>query len=287
MGEIVDFQILKEKYHKKYMTTPAKVISITSGKGGVGKTHTTVNLGLALTKMGKKVLILDADLGLANVNILLGFKPGATIADLLSGEASMKDVIVKHSSGLDILPAASGITQIINLGDEQRQILLSAVGELGFDYDYLLVDTAAGIGDSVIYFNQAAEEIIVVINSEPTSLTDAYALIKVLATQHGITSVSVLINRNPVGADGRSTYAKLVAATEKFLSVRLKYLGAISEDEVVAEAVRSQQPYLSLYPSARASIDINKLAKKIVEDNSPRQSQGGLQFFFSALLENA
>ena len=287
MAQIIDFQFIKERNNKKNMASPAKVISVTSGKGGVGKTHTTVNLGLALTKLGKRVLLLDADLGLANVNILLGFKPGATIADLLNGSAQMKDIIVKHESGLDIIPAASGIPQIVSLNDADRHTLLAAIGDLGFDYDYLLVDTAAGIGDSVIYFNLAAEETIVVINSEPTSLTDAYALIKVLATQHGVGTVSVVVNRNPVGSDAKQTYGKLVAAAEKFLTIRLKYLGAISEDEVVSEAVRMQKPYLNLYPGARASLDIMKLAKKIAEDTKPRQTQGGLQFFFKALLENS
>ena len=287
MADIIDFQQFKtQKIKERQMGQPAKVISVTSGKGGVGKTHTTVNLGLALVKLGKKVLLLDADLGLANVNILLGFKSGATIADLLAGRATLKDVIVKHPSGLDIIPAASGIPEIVNLNDEERLSLLNAIGDVGFDYDYLIVDTAAGIGDSVVYFNLAAEEIIVVTNSEPTSITDAYALIKVLNSLHGVNQVSILVNRNPIGVDARQTYAKLVATTDKFLSVRLKYIGFVSEDDSVSEAVKSQKPFLELFPSSKASLDISKIAKKVSEDTSVRQAQGGLQFFFKALLES-
>lgn len=288
MGELIDFQLVRNlKTRERKMTKPAKVISVTSGKGGVGKTHTTVNLGLALVKLGKKVLLLDADLGLANINILLGFQPGATIADLLHDRAKMSEIIVKHPSGLDIIPAASGIPEIVNLNDNERMVLLNSLSDLGLEYDYLIVDTAAGIGDSVLYFNLAAEDIIVVVNPEPTSIADAYALIKVLWSRHGINQVSILINRTPIGNDGRQTYAKLAATTEKFLKVRLKYLGSITDDSSVAESVREQKPYLSLYPSSRASLDITKLAKKIAEDQSVRTPQGGIQFFFKALLENS
>ena len=288
MGEIIDFQqIRNSKARERKMAQPAKVISITSGKGGVGKTHTTVNLGLALVKLGKRVLLLDADLGLANVNILLGFQPGATIADLLNGSAKMSEVIVKHSSGLDIIPATSGIPEIVNLNDSERLMLLNSLSDLGSEYDYLIVDTAAGIGDSVLYFNLAAEDIIVVVNPEPTSIADAYALIKVLSTNHGINQVAILVNRSPIGTDGRQTYAKLAAATDKFLNVRLKYLGSITDDSSVPDAVREQKAYLELFPSSKASLDITKLAKKISEDQSARNPQGGIQFFFKALLENS
>ena len=264
---------------------PAKVISITSGKGGVGKTHTTVNLGLALVKQGKRVLILDADLGLANVNILLGFKPGATINDLISGEAKLKDVIVNHPSGLDIIPASSGVTDLLDLDEEQRMVLLEAVEEFGSQYDYLLIDTAAGIGQTVMYFNVAAEEVLVVIGPEPTSITDAYALIKVLSTQHGVREFSVVVNRAPVGSDGRAVFAQLSAVTSRFLQVSLNYRGPIAEDSSVVEAVVKQKPYLDLFPSAKCSRDISKLAEKISSDQGPRTPKGGLQFFFKSLLE--
>lgn len=264
---------------------PAKVISVTSGKGGVGKTHTTVNLGLALVKMGKRVLILDADLGLANVNILLGFKPAATINDLISGEAKLKDVIVSHPTGLDIIPASSGVTDLLDLDEEQRVTLLEAVEEFGSHYDYLLIDTAAGIGDTVMYFNLSAEEVLVVIGPEPTSITDAYALIKVLSTQHGLRDFSVVVNRAPVGNDGRAAFGQLSAVTSRFLQVSLNYRGSIADDSAVVDAVVKQKPYLELFPSAKCSRDISKLAEKIASDQGARAPKGGLQFFFKSLLE--
>jgi len=266
-------------------TGPAKVIAVTSGKGGVGKTHTTVNLGLALVKAGKRVLILDGDLGLANVNILLGFKPQKTLQQVMEGSAELADVIVKDQSGLDIIPASSGVPELTNLSEAERLSLVDAFDDFANAYDYLLVDTAAGIGDNVLYFNCAAEQILVVIGLEPTSITDAYALIKVLATRSGRKEFDVIVNRATASADGKSTFQQLAQATDRFLNVSLKYLGSISEDESVPQAVVRQRPYLQLYPSSRASIDIQKLAKRIANNEGSRTPKGGLQFFFRALLE--
>ncbi|MFN8388888.1 MAG: MinD/ParA family protein [Bdellovibrionota bacterium] len=266
---------------------PAKVISITSGKGGVGKTHTTVNLALALVKAGKRVLILDGDLGLANVNILLGFKPSKTLHEVLDGSASLKDVIVNDSSGIDIIPAASGIPELTNLTEAERLNLVEAFDDLADSYDFVLVDTAAGIGDNVLYFNVAAESILVVIGPEPTSITDAYALIKVLASRSGRREFDVVVNRTPAGTDGRATFQQLAAATDHFLNVSLKYLGSITDDESVPQAVVRQRPFLQLFPSSKASLDITKLAKKVAADETSRVPKGGLQFFFRALLEGS
>ncbi|MCC6954704.1 MAG: AAA family ATPase, partial [Deltaproteobacteria bacterium] len=175
---------------------------MTSGKGGVGKTNVAVNLGIALTKLGKQVLLLDADLGLANVNVILGFEPRANIGDVLSGKSSMDDIIVHHESGLDIIPSTSGIVEMTHLGTEEQLALVSAVDDLAQEYDFLIVDTAAGIGDNVLYFNMAAEEIIVVVDGQPTSMTDAYAVVKVLSQRCGVKEFNVLTNRMPVGSDG-------------------------------------------------------------------------------------
>ncbi|HQH26205.1 MAG TPA: MinD/ParA family protein [Oligoflexia bacterium] len=264
---------------------PAKVISVTSGKGGVGKTHTTINLGLALCSMGKRVLLLDADLGLANINIMLGFKPAATLHDVLSGGAAIRDILVRYTDGLDVIPAASGIPEMVSLGEDEKASLISGFDEFATDYDYVLVDTAAGIGDSVLYFNAAAEQVLVVIDPEPTSITDAYALIKVMAAQWSSKEFDVIVNRVPVGSDGRGPFAKLAAAAGKFLPVSLNYMGAIAEDDSLVDAVMKQTPLLKLYPNARASRDIYRLAKKISANEGSRTPKGGLQFFFRSLLE--
>lgn len=273
---------------KKIQTNqePARVISVTSGKGGVGKTHTTVNLGLALVKQGKKVLLLDADLGLANINILLGFKPQATLHDVLIGKAQIQDIVVKHSTGLDIIPAASGIPEMTLLSKTDRLTLVEALENFGTQYDYMIVDTAAGIGDNVLYFNVAAEDIFVVIDPEPTSITDAYALIKILSNNYRRKTFNIITNRSPLGSDGRSTYAQLSTATDKFLNVSLKFLGSISVDDAVTSAVRSQQPYLQLFPSSKATRDMIKLAKTLISEKKSRTPSGGIQFFFKSLLES-
>lgn len=267
-------------------TMPARVISVTSGKGGVGKTHTTVNLGLALSKLGKRVLLLDGDLGLANINVMLGFKPSLTLEAVLTGQAKLPEIIVPSPLGFDVIPASSGVVEMTNLSEEERLGLVESFDELATRYDYMLVDTAAGIGDNVLYFNDAAEQILVVITPEPTSITDAYALIKVLSTRSGRREFDVIVNRAPAGNDGRPSFAQLATATDRFLNVRLKFLGCISEDESVVQAVLKQSPFLHLFPNTKASRDVTRLAKKIADNEGSRVPKGGLQFFFRALLES-
>ena len=267
------------------VSKPARVIAITSGKGGVGKTHTTVNLGMALASQGKRVLLLDADLGLANINIMLGFQPTATLQDVLQGQAAIRDIIVHYLPGLNVIPASSGIPGMTELSEEEKLALINGFDDFATEYDYLLIDTAAGIGDSVMYFNVAAEQVLVVVDPEPTSITDAYALIKVMYTHHSRKDFDIVVNRTPVGTDGRSIYAKLAGATGKFLPVSLNYLGSIAEDDSLSEAVIAQTPLLKLYPNAKASRDIVRLAKKIEANEGLRTPRGGMQFFFRSLLE--
>lgn len=271
---------------KSKQTTPAQVIAITSGKGGVGKTHTSINLGAALVQLKKKVLILDADLGLANVNVLLGFTPKATIHELVAGKATIDEIIVNDNSGIDIIPATSGIQEVASLDEPGRQIIMSALDELAFSYDYIIVDTAAGIGKNVMFFNAGAGEIIVVINPEPTSITDAYAVIKVLSQSYGRKDFSILCNSTPRDSNGKVTFAKLIAATDRFLNVSLRYRGEIGHDMAVQEAVRTQRPFLEVFPSSRASMDVMKLAKNLIEEPVRSAPSGGMQFFFHAMLSN-
>lgn len=263
-----------------------RVLSVTSGKGGVGKTTTSINLGLALAQNGFRVLILDADLGLANVNVMLGFQANKTIDDVLLGRARIQDVIVKHNSGLDIIPAGSGIYDVTHLEDEEKQALLAAIQDLNSLYDYLIVDTSAGIGSNVMYFNNAAERVLVVIDAEPTSITDAYALIKVLSQKSSINEFDIVVNRASLGSDGREVFKKLLMATNRFLDVKLNFVGVIQDDDSVSEAIIKQIPLLNLYPSTRASRDYHRLAKKIEMTSVGSKNRGGLQFFFESLIQD-
>lgn len=262
-----------------------RAISVTSGKGGVGKTHLTINVGLALAKAGKKVLLLDADLGLANIHVMLGFEPKRTLYDVLQGKATLNDVIVSLPFDLDVIPASSGIHSLTQLSEEERLAILGAVEQLEKSYDYVLVDTAAGIGDNVLYFNSVTHDVLVVVDEEPTSLTDAYALIKVLAAQCRVQEFLVVCNRVSTGTDGKSVFAQLAAATDRFLSVRLQYLGSVTDDECVPKAIVAQKPFLQLYPGSRASWDMMSLAKRIIALPPTRAPKGGMQLFFQELLD--
>ncbi|MDZ4785058.1 MAG: MinD/ParA family protein [bacterium] len=262
-----------------------RVISLTSGKGGVGKTNMTVNLAVALSGLGNSVLILDGDLGLANVDILLGLTPKYTLNDVLNNQKNIEDVLVDGPKGVSIIPAASGIEAISNLKSEEKLHLMDELESVALDYDYLLIDTQAGISSDVMYFNSAASEIIVVINNEPTSLTDAYALIKVLAKNYGEKSFNIISNDVRDAAEGTQAFNRLQQVVDRFLKVRLSYLGFVPTDSMVNEAVRQQRALLEVYPSSKAGLAISNIARKIDDEYQNQKVKGGMQFFFRKLLD--
>lgn len=261
-----------------------RVISFTSGKGGVGKTHTVTNMAVALARLGKSTLILDADLGLANVNVVFGLQPQYTLHDVFSGRKSLSDIIVTGPEGISIIPAASGIESICNLDDQQKMSLMAGIEQVAYQYDYLLIDTRAGISSDVMYFNSASAEIICVINNEPTSLTDAYAVIKVLATNYGEKSVSIISNNVSDEQEGLAAYRRLSRAVEKFLHVELKYLGCVPRDGAVTSAIQAQRSVLEIFPTSKASRSIERIARAVDEEFLEHRVKGGMQFFFEQIL---
>jgi flagellar biosynthesis protein FlhG len=264
------------------LATP-RVLAIASGKGGVGKTNVTANLALALARRGQRVCVLDADLGLANIDVVLGISPRESLLHVLRGERRLADVIVDAPGGIRVIPAASGVAELTALDSAQQLQLLDELDTLDDGLDVLLVDTAAGISNNVLYFTAAAAEVLVVITPEPTAITDAYALIKLLATHHGRQEFLVLVNMAAGAADARAAYGRLARVAERFLRVRLEYEGYIPLDDAVPRAVREQRPLMLSVPCTPAGLALDALAARIGARPLPGPT-GGVQFFFRRLL---
>lgn len=261
------------------------VISVTSGKGGVGKTNVSVNLALCLSRLGKRCVILDADLGLANVDVLLGLTPEKNLFHLFHEGVSLRDILYPTAHGFSILPAASGVSEMLSLSTGQKLELLEAMDVLEVDTDFLIVDTGAGINDNVLYFNLAAQERLVVITPEPTSLTDAYALIKVLKLRHGVDKFHIVVNMAQSEKSAKEIFAKLYNACDHFLTgVSLNYVGAIPLDKAVRQSVIDQQPFCSLKPDAEASQAVLRIAGKLVQWTPQDHLDGNIKFFWKKLL---
>jgi len=264
---------------------PVKVIAVASGKGGVGKTNVSVNLSLALIETGNKVMLLDADLGLANVDLMLGLKSPYNLSHVINGERSLEEVIIDGPDHLKIVPAASGTQMMAELTPQQHAGMIRAFGELKTDVDVLVVDSSAGISDSVVSFCKAAHEVLVVVCDEPASLTDAYALIKVLNMDHGIQRFQVLANMVQNETEARHLYAKLNHVAGLYLDVNLNLAGYIPTDESLKKAVRKQQAVLKMFPSCPASRSFRTLAKTIDQWPVPGQASGQLEFFVERLIK--
>lgn len=266
---------------------PIKVVAVTGGKGGVGKTNLSVNLSIALAEMRRRVVLLDADLGLANVDVLLGLKAQYTLADVLSGAKNMRDILLNGPAGVKIVPATSGVQQMAELTPQEHAGLIHAFSELSDQLDVLVVDTAAGISDTVVSFVRAAQEVIVVVCDEPSSITDAYALMKLLNTDHGVFRFRVVANMTRTAQEGINLFGKLNAVCEKFLDASLQYMGHVPFDENVRKAIQKRRPLLEFAPRSKAASAIKVIAQKV--DEWPVQSapRGHLEFFLERLLQTS
>lgn len=240
----------------------ARVIAVTSGKGGVGKTNIATNLGIALAALRKKVCIFDADMGLANINILIGMEARYSLEDVLAGERKINDVLVDGPGNIKIVPASSGVEKIISLGASAKKNLLQAFEEIEKEFDYLLIDTSAGISPTVISFILSARDAIVVVSPEPTSLTDAYSLIKVLKGKGFSGEIFILVNMVLSYEDSVKIFNKFNATTRKFLNVEMKYLGYVMMDQSVIASVIQQKPVMLLKPNAVSSRCLTSIARK-------------------------
>jgi len=257
-----------------------RIITVTSGKGGVGKTNVSVNLAITLANNGHKTCLFDADLGLANVNILLGLYPEYNLEDVLEGKKRLSDIIIRDKSGIDIIPGSSGVGKMADLSEKDRKRLAHAFTELEA-YDFFIFDTSAGISKNVISFCMSSSEVILVITPEPTALTDAYALMKVL-TLNGLTKPpKVVVNQSKNAKTAQLAYAKLKDTTLKFLGIQIKPLGTVVADPRVLQAVASQKPFVSLYPNTQASRCIKSIAAHLLEATDAQATAFTLDTFWN------
>ncbi len=262
---------------------PLRVVAVASGKGGVGKTSLAANLAVSLAKRGLRVCVLDADLGLANLDVVLGLSPARSLLHVVRGEARLDEVIVGGPAGIRVVPAASGFLELTALTAEQQLALLAEVDALEDALDVLLIDVGAGITPNVLFFAAAAAETLIVLTPEPTALTDAYALIKLLATRHGRQEFLVVVNMAVSVADADAAFRRLQRVTERFLRVRLEYEGFVPSDDAVTRAVRRQQPVVLEAPGTPASMAIARIAQRLAA-RPPAAPSGGIQFFFRRLV---
>ena len=262
---------------------PVRVIAVTSGKGGVGKTNVSVNLGVMLASQGKDVMLMDADLGLANVDVMLGLHPEFDLSHVLNGSRTLEEIICTGPHGLRIVPASSGIQSMSELSPAEHAGVISAFSDLSFCPEVLIIDTAAGISDSVMIFSRAAHEVVVVVCDEPASITDAYALIKQLSNKYGIYRFRVVSNKVRSAQEGRYLFNKILRVTDRYLDVALDFAGVIPEDEYLRKAIQKQRAVVDLYPRSKSALAFKKLATK--SDSWPIPTVGGqLQFFVERLI---
>ncbi|MGM0592957.1 MAG: MinD/ParA family protein [Pseudomonadota bacterium] len=266
---------------------PVRVVAVASGKGGVGKTNVSVNLATAFAQMGRKVMIMDADLGLANVDVMLGLQPKQNLSHVIKGECSLEEIILDAPGGIQVIPASSGIQNMAELSPAEHAGLIRAFSELHSDLDILIVDTAAGISDSVVSFSKASQELIVVVCDEPASITDAYALIKLLNRDHGMRRFRVLANMAHSEREGRELFAKLVRVTEHFLDdVVLDFMGSVPYDEYLRKAVKVQRPVVDVYPSSKIASAFKDIARRADKWPMPTAADGYLEFFVERLVQS-
>jgi flagellar biosynthesis protein FlhG len=287
------WQIVLEEHYMQHEnkatgagTVNVRTIAVTGGKGGVGKTCLAVNVATALAQSGQNVLLLDGDLGLSSVDVMLGLTPRHTLEQMLSGERQLQDIILKSPDGVQVVPAASGVARMAALSAKEHAAIVNAFATLPSPVDVLVIDTAPGIGESVLRFCAASQQLLVVVCDEPTSLTDAYALIKVLNRNHQIKRFHVLANRIPHGS-GEALFKRLQRVTDRYLDVNLQYAGAIPEDDTLGKSVRAQRALLDAFPGSAAARAIKQLAANFLKWPRSETPSGGLEFFFERLFATA
>lgn len=271
--------------YRSVVPNPVRVITVSGGKGGIGKTCVAINLGRYLQASGKNVMLLDADLGLANIDVLLGLTPKCDLSHVIEGQQSLEDIILEGPGGMKIVPAGSGIAEMASVSSHEQAGLIRAFSELREVPDVLIVDTAAGIHRNVVNFCVAAQEVVVTVCNEPASLTDAYALIKVLWRDYGINRFRILANMVSNRDEGYELYNKLSAVATRYLQVSLDFIGAVPFDPYLRKSIMKQKTILECYPNAPAAREFQRVANGISSWGWDNQNAGTrLEFFVEHVL---
>lgn len=276
LREIVKAKEEQEKRNAGLKT--ARIIAVTSGKGGVGKTSLSVNMAAMLVKRGKKVLVIDADLGLSNVEIMLGITPSFTIRDLVKRNKEIEEIIIKGPFGIDFISGGNGFFEITDLSDVERDEILMKMGKLDREYEYIIIDTGAGISKNVISFLVIADDILVITTTEPTAVTDAYSIIKIVDGRKKDANIGIVINRVKEIKEHKDAAMKLITISEKFLNRRVENMGFIYEDRVIRDAIFKKTPFVLYYPDSRAASCINFILDKVTNE-SQSTKQGIIEKF--------
>ena len=261
----------------------SRIISVSSGKGGVGKTNIAINLALAYAKLGKKVIVLDADLGLANVNVVLGVIPRYNLYHLIRQQKKMRDILLDTTYGIQIVAGASGFSKIANLSEEERKGFIEELYELS-SADIIIIDTSAGVSNNVLTFVAASDDVIIVTTPEPTAITDAYGIVKIIATEidNLDLGLKLVVNRVKSVTEGRKVAERVINIAGQFLNIKLDYLGFVYEDILVQNAVIKQRPFLTLDPKSKASICIDHLVRRL--ENMDFKEGSGISKFLKKLF---
>ena len=262
---------------------PTQIIGIASGKGGVGKTTVSVNLAVMLASLGKKVMIFDADLGLANAQLALGCRTPFNFSHVLSGEKTLDEIIVEGPSGVKLVPGASGMQHMASLNEAETAGIIQSFSDVDEDLDYFIVDLAAGLSDTVMTFMRACQHRFIVLKNEPSSIADAYGTIKVMIQEHQLDNISLIPNGVASQNEGERLYGSINSVIQNFLGSRVDYLHPITQDEMVLRSIKAGQPLVSFAPSSIASRDFRALAKVVTSLESDIPMNGGLQFFVERL----
>ncbi len=266
---------------------PVNVIAITSGKGGVGKTNVAANIAVSLGAMNLNVMLLDADLSLANTDVLLGLQPRFNLSHVLSGEVDLDSTILRGPKNIRIVPASSGTKSLIDIPAASQSTVIQAFSDLSDQPDILVIDTAAGISASVARFVGAAQQAIVVVCDEPASITDAYALIKVFSRDYGISHFEIITNQTPNEQQGRELFAKLCKVADQYLDVVLRHLGNVPYDDWLKRSVQQQRSVVDAYPDSKSGKAFRRIAMAVQKGRSSNVANGNIQFFLERLLHSS